>query len=278
MSQPARLRHLRHATDTWRRRHGKSLSLLLSKLVTTLTGTGAASTFTVTAGARSAQTLTFSGNPSNGDTVTIDGITYTFETAIDETAAYSVLIGGTAGDSRDNLVDAINLTEGGSYSNITTKHPTVTAAANAGNMVATAIEYGSAQDAIVTTEASSVLAWGAATLAGGAVSTVTSTAHGLATGAGPINVSSDTTLPAGLAADTEYWAIVVDANTFYLALTLEDAQAGKFPEELITDTGTGTHSWALAAETVGNMYHHLNKPGVNSDHMGALTDIDDINQ
>jgi hypothetical protein len=68
----------------------------------------------------------------------------------------------------------------------------------------------------------------------------TATTHGLQTGDGPVTVSSDDTLPAGLVAETSYWITRLDANTFKLALSRADALAGVAVD--ITDTGTGTHS------------------------------------
>jgi hypothetical protein len=46
----------------------------------------------------------------------------------------------------------------------------------------------------------------------------TSVAHGLITGDGPVRVvNAGGALPTGLAADTDYWIIKIDADTFYLA-------------------------------------------------------------
>ncbi len=66
------------------------------------------------------------------------------------------------------------------------------------------------------------------------------TAHGYQTGDGPLQVDSTTTLPAGLAADTDYWIVRVDVNNIQFALSLGDAEAGIVVD--ITGTGTGTHT------------------------------------
>ena len=54
-----------------------------------------------------------------------------------------------------------------------------------------------------------------------------------------VQVNSDDTLPVPLAADTDYYIIVVDANTFQLSATLSG------PAIDITDDGTGNHYVAM---------------------------------
>lgn len=70
---------------------------------------------------------------------------------------------------------------------------------------------------------------------------ITETAHGFLTGEGPVRFTSSTTLPAGIAAATNYWIIRVDDNTFKLAASRADAIAGT-PVIDITTQGTGTHT------------------------------------
>ena len=55
-----------------------------------------------------------------------------------------------------------------------------------------------------------------------------------------VKLSSDGTLPAGLNADTTYYAIKVSDTEIKLAATLEDAKNGVAID--ITDAGTGTHT------------------------------------
>jgi|GEM_PF-1947687 len=71
------------------------------------------------------------------------------------------------------------------------------------------------------------------------------TSHGLKTGQGPLQASSTTTLPAGLAAATDYWPIVVDDDNIKLATSYANAIAGTAID--ITDAGTGTHTLASVA-------------------------------
>jgi len=72
-------------------------------------------------------------------------------------------------------------------------------------------------------------------------SVVTATAHTLLMGDGPFRVSSSTTLPAGLVADTDYWIFYLDANTYSWCPTRADALAGT-NKVACTTTGTGTHT------------------------------------
>lgn len=83
--------------------------------------------------------------------------------------------------------------------------------------------------------------------AANATEIMTATAHGLLTGDGPVQLTTTTTLPAGLALLTDYWIIRIDANTFYFAASLADALAGT--KVSITSDGTGTHTLADTADT-----------------------------
>lgn len=64
--------------------------------------------------------------------------------------------------------------------------------------------------------------------------------HGLSTGDGPIQMTTATTLPAGLALLTDYWIIAVTTGTIQLASSLANALAGT--AVAFTDAGTGTHT------------------------------------
>lgn len=71
--------------------------------------------------------------------------------------------------------------------------------------------------------------------------TFTSTAHGMATGYGPITVSnSGGALPTGLSAVTNYWVINITADTFKLATSLANALA--LTNLSISTDGTGTQT------------------------------------
>lgn len=108
--------------------------------------------------------------PSDGDTVTIGAITYTFKTALSEPAeAHEVLIDTTAAAALDNLKLAINgdTGEGTKYSTGTVAHPTVEATTNSNTtQVVQALLAGAAGNDIATTEDSDHLAWGATSLFG----------------------------------------------------------------------------------------------------------------
>lgn len=73
----------------------------------------------------------------------------------------------------------------------------------------------------------------------------TATAHGMSTG-NVVHVTAGTTEPAPLVADTDYYVIKVDANTFKLAASLALANAGT--AITLTSGGTGT----LTIETFSN--------------------------
>lgn len=68
----------------------------------------------------------------------------------------------------------------------------------------------------------------------------TLTTHGFRTGIKVQVSNAGGALPTGLAASTDYYVIVINANTFYLASTLLNAQTGNAID--ITGAGTGTHT------------------------------------
>jgi hypothetical protein len=105
--------------------------------------------------------LTLSASPpSDGETVTIDGITYTFKTALTGTAR-QVLIGGSIANACTNLFAAINRsgTPGTQYTELTEKHPTV----YADLATATTVVVKGPPDA-ATTETGANMAWRSSTL------------------------------------------------------------------------------------------------------------------
>jgi len=57
-------------------------------------------------------TVSFSAAPTDGDTITVNGVTYTFRTALTPSTPAELLIGADAEDSADALADAINGAEG----------------------------------------------------------------------------------------------------------------------------------------------------------------------
>ena len=72
-----------------------------------------------------------------------------------------------------------------------------------------------------------------------ATNTINETGHGLGDGT-PLLLSSTVTLPAGLSAQTRYYKLPVDANSFQLSLRPGGAVV------TFSDDGTGTHSYHLA--------------------------------
>lgn len=68
---------------------------------------------------------------------------------------------------------------------------------------------------------------------------VTSASHGLETGM-VYRLTTSGGLPAGLATGTDYWIIKIDADTFQLASSLANAQAGTAVD--FTTAGTGNHT------------------------------------
>ena len=80
-------------------------------------------------------TLTLTANPSDNETVTIDSRVYTFKTVLTPTDG-EILIGATASDTLDHLIEAI-LPQPGPNSGVdyaaTTQHPSMTAAAGPGD-------------------------------------------------------------------------------------------------------------------------------------------------
>lgn len=81
-----------------------------------------------------------------------------------------------------------------------------------------------------------------------AANTLTVTAHGLATGDGPVYIEADGTAPGGLTAGAATWVIRVDANTLRLAESFQAAVAGTAID--LTTTGSGALRLASGAATV----------------------------
>jgi hypothetical protein len=114
-------------------------------------------------------TLTSDGTaPADGATVTIGAKTYTFKTALTPTEG-EVLIGGSAATALANLKSAINHTgvPDTDYK-CAAAHPTVSAGTlTATTLAVAALTPGTAGNSIATTETSTHLSWGSATLTGG---------------------------------------------------------------------------------------------------------------
>lgn len=250
MARPASLEHARRARYA-RIRRSKRLLAFLDERSATLDGTVTAGvTITYAPPVAASGVLTLTGNAVAGQTVTIDGIVYTWRSTF-TTEAYEVLIGANASASIDNLIAAImnTGTPGTTYSGRTDRHPTVSAAAGAGDtMDVTARASGTAGNSIATTETMTQGSWGAATLVSGAAGVFTKATHGFAVGDGPFVITAGTTLPAGYTAGRLLWVKAIPtANTFHLG-TKPDVRHAFEP----TDDGTGTLTLtrAVAADAI----------------------------
>ena len=71
---------------------------------------------------------------------------------------------------------------------------------------------------------------------------ITLNGHGYFTGFGPIQLTTDGTLPAGLALATDYWVIVVDVNNIQLASSKANAEANTPVPIVLTTNGTGNQT------------------------------------
>ena len=114
-------------------------------------------------------TLTFTGQPADGETVTIGSTTYTYNTVLG--GANSVLIGANTDASIKNLVDAVLATEsalGDTVGSGTTANADATAEEEIGDrMVAEAKEKGTPGNDVVTTTTVANASWSSSTLVGG---------------------------------------------------------------------------------------------------------------
>ena len=114
-------------------------------------------------------TLTFTGQPTNTETVTIDGIVYTYNTSLG--GANSVLIGASVEASIKNLIDAISATSdklGDTVGLGTVAHTTISASEGIGDrLIAEAVAKGTPGNDVATTENITTASWVTATLAGG---------------------------------------------------------------------------------------------------------------
>lgn len=130
------------------------------------------SVFSVGVVVQAVGTLTSTGvNVTLGNTVTINGIVYTFVTT--PAAAYEVKRGASAAASLVNLKSAINADPNGLatglYGRDTEVNPYVAATTIAATtLLVQAKQYGVGGNSITTTEVAATLSWGAATLASGA--------------------------------------------------------------------------------------------------------------
>ena len=103
-----------------------------------------------------------------------------------------------------------------------------------------------------------------------ASNSLTVTGHAVATGDGPIQLTTTDTLPTGLALLTDYYVSYVDANTIKLATTLALALAGT-PDATFSDVGVGTHTLTGTASARLMHYESMRLLGLASDGAIVLT-------
>ena len=138
-------------------------------------------------------TITSSGVAVTGETITIGSVVYTWRAAVDNTVANEIKIGAAATNSLDNLKDAINGTSlvgvaGTDYSQITQRHPHVTAGAKNATTLVVASANTNTGGSLATTETMTNWAWGAGTLSAGTLGAI---AQNTATNNGPAGISGD---------------------------------------------------------------------------------------
>ena len=111
--------------------------------------------------------IAFSGNPADGDTVTVGETTYQFKT--DMAAANDIKLGSSQSDSIATLVKVIN---GTGASGTTTPNASASASASGAEVTITAKTAGAASNSVALAATGSVMSVSGSTLEGGALSTV----------------------------------------------------------------------------------------------------------
>lgn len=107
-----------------------------------------------------------------------------------------------------------------------------------------------------------------------ATNQINSTAHGLVTGDGPIQLfNSGGAAPAELSTGVDYWVTVLNANAFTVNASREGAEKGV--ALAFTDDGTGTHTWERSDDTDQSFTSRL-RNGVKPETIDASTDIDTL--
>ena len=130
-------------------------------------------------GIAASATLTFAGQPSNNDTVTINGVVYTFQTTLTNVANNVKISTVNVADTIVNLRNAINRGAGAGsrYAAATVHHPDVKASSTSTTIVATALFPGTSGNVFTKAESGSNTSWdaggGGTTFSGGTDSTIT---------------------------------------------------------------------------------------------------------
>lgn len=88
---------------------------------------------------------------------------------------------------------------------------------------------------------------------------ITELTHAFVTGDGPVRFTTTTTIPAGIVAGTDYWIVRVDADTFKIATSYDNAVLGTVVD--ITSQGVGTHTCTPQAMSPGLHLSHMLQDG-----------------
>lgn len=118
---------------------------------------------------RATTTLTLTGNPSNGQTLTIDGKVYTFQTTLTN-ADGNIFIGANAAATIVNIAAAVTLGTGSGtkYAAATTLHPTCLATDGSGDtVVISSKRRGTSGNSLTVSETMSNATLSSGTLSGG---------------------------------------------------------------------------------------------------------------
>lgn len=154
---------------------------------------------TLTPNAKAVVTLTSDAtNPTEDDTVTLGETVYRFRDTLAQ--AYDVKIGASAAVTLDNLKAAVNATgtAGVEYYPGTLVHPSVSATTNTDTtQVFEALATGTAGNSIASTEESTHLSFGAATLTGGTATVANQVLIGASAAASLDNLKSAINATAG---------------------------------------------------------------------------------
>lgn len=144
--------------------------------------------------AQATGTVTFTGVPTADDTVTIDGIVYTFKAS--PSAANEVDIGGDADTNGANLAKAINRTgtPGTEYGADTAAHPTVEASNSSGTVTITARDPGTVGNGVTLAESADNTTVSGANLTGGTDGAAQDVGWNIVKNAQGTGVAADTNL------------------------------------------------------------------------------------
>lgn len=117
--------------------------------------------------------VSFSGNPADGDSVTVGETTYTFKTEM--AAANDIKLGSSQSDSISTLVKVVNGTGASGtdyYAGTTTPNASASAVSSGSEVTVSAKTAGAAGNSVALAAKGSVMSVSGSTLEGGAVSSV----------------------------------------------------------------------------------------------------------